>query len=225
MGNILLGLVVIVIFRILFKKFGTLTKEEYNKKNEAIQNFVKQQQGGYLCPGCSTKPKKIKEISICSLKQIKKAEETESSKDEIKDPKGDFDEKLFLKTVETAISSIMDAFNAKNLKELEQFCMEDMFAIFKKNMESATAKNESYRTILVNFLEKEIVEKNLANNNGNNFVSLRLKTEQINYVEDKDGRVIFGSKDEIQQVEELWKFELIGTKDNVWALKSIKAVG
>jgi predicted lipid-binding transport protein (Tim44 family) len=134
MNNVLLGVIALVIFRILFKKFGTLTKEEYNKREEAIQNFVKQR--GCALPTCHSKIKKIKEVGKFSLKQIKKEDAVVVEEEK----KEGFDEVLFLKSVESAVSSIIDAFNNKNLVELEHFCAKNMFEIFKRNIESSAQK-------------------------------------------------------------------------------------
>jgi predicted lipid-binding transport protein (Tim44 family) len=218
MNNVLLGLIAIVIFRILFKKFGTLTKEEYNKREKAIQNFVKQQNNSPSGCFCQ-KTKKIKEVTpLCALKQIKQENTLADSEEKLKDQ---FDEVSFLKSVEIAISTIVDAFNNKNLAELEYFCSKDMFKTFKQNIELSNQRKENYRTVLVSFLNKQIIDKKLLVPGIKNYVSVKIKTEQINYVEDEQKNVIRGSKGEIQTIEELWKFELENQKDNVWVLTSI----
>ena len=43
--------------------------------------------------------------------------------------------------------------------------------------------------------------------------------EQMNYVEDKDGNVINGSREKVDNIEEIWTFI---KKDQMWLLDSIK---
>ena len=49
--------------------------------------------------------------------------------------------------------------------------------------------------------------------------------EQINFVEDKDGNIIMGSKKKIQKVKEKWTFEKkTGDKTNFWLIKNIENI-
>jgi predicted lipid-binding transport protein (Tim44 family) len=221
MGNILLGLLVFVTFKILFKKFGTLPKEEYDRKNKAIKNFMERQtQHHDGSGGCSCfKSRAAKRDSVCVLKQIQKVEDTKPL--ETKEKVG-FDDELFLKSVETAATMIMDAFNNKKLDELKQFCSASMFGVFEKNIGLSTHNKVSYKTVIVSFLEKSIIGKKTSiNNNTVDLVSVKLKMEQINYIEDEKKVILQGSRDNIQIIEEVWTFELADYKDNVWILTSI----
>jgi predicted lipid-binding transport protein (Tim44 family) len=96
-----------------------------------------------------------------------------------------------------------------------------MFNIFKQNIELSTQRGENYKTIIVSFLERQIVDKKLSVERGVNYVSVRMKIEQMNYVENEQGVVIRGSKDDIQIIEEMWTFELMDRKENVWVLTSV----
>jgi predicted lipid-binding transport protein (Tim44 family) len=220
MDNVLLGLLVLVIFRVLFKKFGTLPKEEYDRKNKAIKNFMEHQthhHGGF---GCSCfKSKTAKHDGACVLKQIQKVEEVTPA--EVKEKVG-FDDVLFLKSVETAATLIIDAFNNNKLDELGQFCSANMFDTFKRNIELSMRSKVNYKTVIVSFLEKSIIGKKTSTiNNTVDLVSVKLKMEQINYVENEEGHILQGSRDDIRTVNEVWTFELADYRDNVWILTSI----
>jgi predicted lipid-binding transport protein (Tim44 family) len=195
-----------------------MTKEEYNKREEAVQGFVKQQ--GRVPPSCSCfRAKKMKEISVCNLKPVKNANISSSMETKTKE---EFNDEIFLKSMEIAVTLIIDSFNSKNLENLENFCSKEMFNIFKQNIESSSKRKENYKTVIVRILDKQIVDKQLSSPSRANYVSIKLKTEQINYVEDENNNVTQGSKDIVKTVEEIWTFGLLDQKEFLWELTSIQ---
>ena len=76
-------------------------------------------------------------------------------------------------------------------------------------------KEIKYKTVIISIKNKEILDVL----NYDTKVILKLNMEQVNYVEDKDGNVISGSKDKIDNIEETWTFI---KKDQMWLLDSIE---
>ena len=90
-----------------------------------------------------------------------------------------------------------------------------MYEIFEKQILQNREKEIKYKTIIISIKNKEILDVS----NCDTKVVLKLEMEQMNYVEDKDGNVINGSREKVDNIEEIWTFV---KKDQMWLLDSIK---
>ena len=137
--------------------------------------------------------------------------------------KDEFDENKFLKSAEKVVGMVMDAFSEKRLDVLEKMLTTDLFQIFKKKIENSV--DIIYKSVIVAVTDKKIESKILDKKNKE--ITVRINTDQINYIENTQGEIINGSKDKIVKVEELWTFVKDQTKNqenDAWLLKSINNV-
>ena len=55
-------------------------------------------------------------------------------------------------------------------------------------------------------------------------ISVRLTSEQITVITDKDNKVVSGSKDQIEEIDDVWTFEKnINAKNNMWILSNTES--
>lgn len=130
-----------------------------------------------------------------------------------------FSEKKFLKGAENAMEMVNDAFSKKDLKTLKFILDDDSFENFKKKIEALGDKVA--KSSIVAILEKKI--DSIKFENDSFFIDVLFKTQQTNYIEDAEGNVVFGSKKDITNLDEVWVFTRNSkTKENFWQLSSIE---
>lgn len=220
MNIVVLLILTILLYRLLFSNFGFMSGKD-KKRQEAASNFVKSM----------NKSQKNVDISIIGDKEIfDKMYDNYTKKIKFKISKSDkkqeeFDEKAFIKISEKTITKISEAFSEKNAEALEKMLTKDLFKIFKEKIDNM--HNQIYKSVIVYFKDISIENKKITKKT--KVVSLRVKTEQVNYIEDEGGNIINGSKDKPSEITELWTFVQSQSSNNntpvtVWLLESIDNV-
>ena len=134
-----------------------------------------------------------------------------------------FNEDKFLKGAENAVEMINDSFSNKDLETLKELLTTQVYNNFKKQIDELNNQNRILKSSLISFLSNKI--DNIVVKNKNINIEVLLEMEQINFVEDKDGNIIMGSKKKIQKVKEKWTFEKkTGDKTNFWLIKNIENI-
>lgn len=134
-----------------------------------------------------------------------------------------FNEDKFLKGAENAVEMVNDSFSNKDLETLKELLTTQVYNNFKKQIDELSNQNRILKSSLISFLSNKI--DNIAIKNKMINVDVLFEMEQINFVEDKDGNVIMGSKKKIQKVKEKWTFEKkTGDKTNFWLIKNIENI-
>lgn len=134
-----------------------------------------------------------------------------------------FNEDKFLKGAENAVEMINDSFSNKDLETLKELLTTQVYNNFKKQIDELSNQNRILKSSLISFLSNKI--DNIVVKNKNINIDVLFEMEQINFVEDKDGNIIMGSKKKIQKVKEKWTFEKkTGDKTNFWLIKNIENI-
>lgn len=134
-----------------------------------------------------------------------------------------FNEDKFLKGAENAVEMINDSFSNKDLETLKELLTAQVYNNFKKQIDELNNQGRILKSSLISFLSNKI--DNIVVKNKNINIDVLLEMEQINFVEDKDGNIIMGSKKKIQKVKEKWTFEKkTGDKTNFWLIKNIENI-
>lgn len=220
MNIIILLIAVIFVYKLLFSNFGLTSDEEKRKQNNVANNFIKNVTNTE--PNNNSK-KVIVFGDIEEFNKIYKNYINRVSKQKTLQDEDEFDENKFLKSAEKVVGMVMDAFSEKRLDVLEKMLTTDLFQIFKKKIENSV--DIIYKSVIVAVTDKKIESKILDKKNKE--ITVRINTDQINYIENTQGEIINGSKDKIVKVEELWTFVKDQTKNqenDVWLLKSINNV-
>ena len=220
MNIIILLIAVIFVYKLLFSNFGLTSDEEKRKQNNVANNFIKNVTNTE--PNNNSK-KVIVFGDIEEFNKIYKNYINRVSKQKTLQDKDEFDENKFLKSAEKVVGMVIDAFSEKRLDVLEKMLTTDLFQIFKKKIENSV--DIIYKSVIVAVTDKKIESKILDKKNKE--ITIRINTDQINYIENTQGEIINGSKDKIVKVEELWTFVKDQTKNqenDAWLLKSINNV-
>lgn len=221
MNIIILLVLTILLYRLLFSNFGFMSEKDKKRQEEAVSNFMKNmnkspENGDILIIG-------DKETFDKMYNNYKEKIRVKISKTEKKHE--EFDEKAFIKISEKVITKISEAFSEKNIQALEKMLTKDLFKIFKEKIDNM--HNQIYKSVIVYFKDISIENKKITKKS--KIVSLRVKTEQVNYIEDESGNIVSGSKDKSSEITELWTFIESQSTDNgvpvvVWLLESIDNV-
>lgn len=135
----------------------------------------------------------------------------------------DFDQEIFLKGAEIDVEMISEAFSRKDTKTLEKLLSKEAYSNFKKQIEDLSSQGRNLKSSLISVLSKTITNINVINDNI--FIDVLFNMEQINFIENDRGEVVFGTKRQIQNVKENWTFERsISSLNNFWIVKTIKSV-
>lgn len=217
MNIVVLLILTVLLYRLLFSNFGFMSEKD-KKRQEAASNFMK---------SMNKSPKNVDILIIGDKETFDKMYDNYTKKTKVKVSKTDkrleeFDEKAFLKISEKAITKISEAFSEKNIEALEKMLTKDLFKIFKEKIDNM--HNQIYKSVIVYFKDISIENKKITKKT--KVVSLRVKTEQVNYIEDECGNIINGSKDKSSEITELWTFVQNKSANNgvpatVWLLESI----
>ncbi len=219
---LLLLLLTLLIFKTLFNSFGVTTTDD---RDRAIKDFVRKISpteentiNGEVVNNKKEKnklPDDIKNNLSNIYKNYINKKNNNSTEDIIENAQESFNRELFLKSSEKAVVSILNYFSEENLNYLKMLLTENMYEIFEKQILQNREKEIKYKTIIISIKNKEILDVS----NCDTKVVLKLEMEQMNYVEDKDGNVINGSREKVNNIEEIWTFV---KKDQMWLLDSIK---
>ena len=214
---IFLLIITLFLFKMLFNTFGFTTMQDANKRDEAIKKFIKNVSYKEDTNTKETQHKDKNEDDLQFFKNIysnyaDKKEETQKQEDT-------FDEAKFLKLSEKAIVAILNSFSNNNLEELKNLLSNKMFVTFEKNILENQQNNMFCKTVIVSINEKTILEKVISDCFSS--IKLSLKMQQINYIEDNNNEVISGSKDKVNNIDEIWTF-VKTNESKYWLLDSIE---
>jgi len=115
-----------------------------------------------------------------------------------------FDESTFLKGAETAVELVSDSLSSQNFSALQKLLSDKMSSIFKKQVDDLSARGQAFKVSLISVLSKKIMSIELRD--AMLVVNVLFETEQINFIEDKDGNVLRGNKKKINKTSEQWTF-------------------
>jgi predicted lipid-binding transport protein (Tim44 family) len=212
---ILLIILTFILFKALFSSFGFIPAENKNKKNEALDNFIKKlsMTSGGVKTNQNSNP--LEEMYNNYVKRLKNV----SNADNKTPTNNSFDEKTFIKSAERAVVAVLEAFSQKKFDILENLLARGMLNTFKENVQKAEVDGFSYKTVVISFENSTILKKNLDSEAKT--VKVKFLMKQINYVENKEGDVVSGSKSKVEDIVEEWTFVQSDVKENYWLLKSI----
>jgi hypothetical protein len=229
MLDILFFLLITVIFIFKLKNtFGVRNDDDKKIRDKTIEEFFKKKYGQ------NTKVEVIECRDVVDVtNKVKKSEEqvksdfkfnfeiTEDTKNELN--KVGFNVKTFLKGAENAVEMINDAFSNKDEETLKTILETKLFSHFKQQIDDLNAQGKTLKSSLISILSNEIANVKLVDKNI--LITVNLKMEQINFVEDKDKKVILGSKKKIDVIQENWIFARdTKSNNNFWIVNDIENV-
>lgn len=205
----------------IFKLKNTIgLKDDNDIRQKTIDEFLKEKLSKN---GTQTANEKV--INIEQIKKKNSIKLTIDVADNVKKEltKINFNEDNFLKGSQNAVEMVNDAFSNKDIDTLKSLLSEHVFENFKKQIDTLINQNRILKSSLISFLSSKI--NNIYIENKAILIDVFFEMEQINFVEDKDGKVIMGNKKKIEKVKEKWVFEKkISSKDNFWIINNIENI-
>ncbi len=141
----------------------------------------------------------VKESDIKNLDDINKKSLIKILK------KLNFSSRFFIEGSKSAFQSILKAFAEDQLESVKFLISDKIYQGFSKANEKRKVQGKTLITNIISFDNTKIVGANISGNNAS--ITIEFNSQQINYVCDKEGNLIAGSKDEISQVNDIWTFK------------------
>ncbi len=119
--------------------------------------------------------------------------------------KSNMTSQFFINGAKIAFESILKAFASDKLEDVQTLLSQKIYEGFKSVNNKRKVQGKILVTNIIAFDESSIIKaKNLSNTAS---ITVRFVSQQINYICDKDGNLIAGSKDEINKIEDIWTFK------------------
>ena len=133
-----------------------------------------------------------------------------------------FNREKFLTGAERAFEIIISAFSKGDVETLEMLVSKSLLKKFQEIIEKRKAEGITSETDFIGFDDVEITNAKISKSEVAK-ITVRFVSEQVNILKNKDGEVIEGDENFIQNITDSWTFEraLTSTKPN-WLLVSTK---
>ncbi len=227
MDIIFFAAIAIFIFLKLRSQFG---KVDEDQKREAIKKFLKEQTNTQ--PSASNENASNKKLYAQNAEIIEAIDSQSESIFNKIDPKLKEDLKIaldkskvsasnFIKGANTAFEMVIEGFCKENKQILQNLLSEDLANKFLTNIDERNKNKETLSTNIISIDESLIKSAHIENNKA--IISVNFISQQIIYTLDSKQNIINGSKDEINEVSDLWTFSRdIDSKNPNWTIISTK---
>ena len=116
-----------------------------------------------------------------------------------------FNENSFLEGAKNAFKIIIKSFSDNEIDKLKPLLDYDLLNNFTKSISEREAKQERQFSDIVSFKNFEIIKVNITDNLAS--ITLKIVSEQIKYLVDKNDVLIEGNKDQSEIIKDKWVFE------------------
>jgi predicted lipid-binding transport protein (Tim44 family) len=168
--------------------------------------------------------KKENQRDFSSKSEVKETAVSEVDKKilRIKKIYSNFDSADFLKKAEKAFEIIFEAYSKGDVKTLKGLLSPRIFNAFSMAIEDRKKRGETLEGILARFINSEIVGADSADDDA--FITVKFETEQSNVLKSKDGMILEGNVDFVENRIEVWTFSRKkSSTDSRWYLCEIKS--
>lgn len=147
-----------------------------------------------------------------------------ASIDQIRAADPTFDEKHFLEGSKAAFAMIVDAFARGDTATLRPLLADDVYDSFAQVIRDRQAAGEQHEARIEQVREAEVVEAKLDAGRTAR-VTVRLVSDQVNVVRDRNGAVIDGDPKALVENTDVWTFARnLRSRDPNWALVEVRPV-
>ncbi len=119
--------------------------------------------------------------------------------------KTNIDADFFLNGAKVAFESILQSFAHDKLNDVKSLISEKIFEGFNQANNKRKEQGKSLTTNIIAFDKVVIISANIESNNA--VIAVKFISQQINYITGAAEEIIVGSRDEINQVEDIWTFK------------------
>ena len=211
MDLVILAIITAYIFYRLSKNLGKIDEEEKNeihkklferkKQIEEILNRAQQNSSA------QTQNKEEKIIGASSTTQKEFADLNQATQDNLTKifEVCNINYEFFINGAKMAFEMIINAFSKDDSETLKNLLSEKIFQGFSLAIEERKANEKKLTTNLISIDKVEILSAMLIENQAS--IVVKIISKQINYISDKEQKIIEGKKDEISEITDLWTFK------------------
>lgn len=126
---------------------------------------------------------------------------------------------FFLNGAKSAFEMVIKAFSGADLTTLKFLLSEKIYQGFEAAVDQRKSSEQTLVTNLISIEKAEIISAMMLENFAS--IAVKFSSKQINYIIDKDGKIIEGKKDQISEISDVWTFKKDLTSSNPnWAISS-----
>lgn len=214
---LVLLVVVVLIFQRLRSLLGTRPVEEKHirlskESAEKLYNILKTESEKMEAGEAANEPEELTPLDDESL--------SEPDKTLRRIP--NFSKKKFLQSAERAFRITTDAFNNGDTETLEMLLNPKLFKKFQEIIEQRRNEGITAETDFICFDKAEIIKAEISDGDTAR-ISVEFVSQQVNILRNKDGKVIEGDENYIQNITDVWTFErALSSASPNWILISTK---
>lgn len=202
---------------IFFKLREQLGKVDDNQKRDAIKKFITEktkianqnqsqnQPTLVAIPGVGVVANPQNPVDLKSQKILNKLQEPLRSSFKATLQKTDLSPAQFLDGATLAFEMVLEAFAANNLAILKPLLSDKIFTQFEETIKKRQAEGQTLNTKIIAIDQSKIVDAKIVDNFA--IISIEFISQQINYINDSAGEITFGSKTEINNINDIWTFK------------------
>ena len=112
---------------------------------------------------------------------------------------------FFINGAKMAFEMVINAFSKDDVETLKNLLSEKILQGFSLAIEDRKTKELKLTTNLISIDKAEILSAMLIDNQAS--IVVKITSKQINYVADKEQKIIEGTKDEISEINDIWTFK------------------
>lgn len=142
---------------------------------------------------------------------------------EIAQASGGFDREEFLVGARTAFEMILRAFATGDTQQLKLLLSDEVYGNFLAAIRERDKEGETLENTLVGIRNAEMIEAYMEGKNA--YVTVKIKSEQINITKNEAGQIVDGDPNHIQQVTDIWTFMRdTKSRDPNWTLVATRSL-
>lgn len=183
------------------KKILEMVEQQKQKAAEAKQEYQQrtQQQGEKIVGSASTKTNLLEEKILNSLDSATKENFVKILQ------YGNITAEFFVNGAKSAFEMVVKAFASADLSTLKILLSDKIYQGFESAISHRKSEEKTLTTNLISVDKAEIISAMVLENIAS--VTVKFSSKQINYVIDKEGKVVEGTKDEIAELNDIWTFK------------------
>lgn len=117
----------------------------------------------------------------------------------------DIDSEFFIDGAGKAFEMTLEAFSKNDLETLELLLSEKLLEGFKKSIKERKEENKTLNTEIISIADNKIIAASIDENIAH--ITVEFVTKQINFITDEKGEVVQGSKEQINDLKDIWTFK------------------
>ena len=126
---------------------------------------------------------------------------------------------FFINGAKSAFEMVLKSFSDGDVSTLKMLLADKIFQGFQKAIDQRNVEQNKLITNLISIEKSEIISAMTLENNAS--IVIKFVSKQINYICDKDEKIIEGKKDEISEITDIWTFKKDLTSPNPnWIINS-----